>query len=276
MAKGGPGEKIRRQAMGAILSYAFFRFESAVIIAMTIVLIGVPFLRQPFPWWQWWYWLVLGLVAEALIVVTTVLDPEANQRVVSEMLRQRFDIRKLRDRQLREQLKKALEYRERIVAEIEREEDAVLDDHLRDVARSLDDWIAQIYRLARGLDAYGQDKVIARDMQSVPAALKSLNERLAAERNPSVQEQIREAMATKQAQWNTLESLRSTMAKAQLQLENTLSAMGTVYSQVLLLGAKDVDSGRAQRLREDIAGQVASLQDIAAAMDEVYYTSGSK
>lgn len=63
-----------------------------------------------------------------------------------------------------------------------------------------------------------------------------------------------------------LENLRDTAARAQFQLENTLSAMGTIYSQVLLLGVKDVDSARAQRLREDIA----------AAMDEVYHTSSSR
>ena len=152
----------------------------------------------------------------------------------------------------------------------------MLDEHLRDTARGLDDWIAQIYRLAQGLDAYSQDRVIAQDMQSVPVALKGLKERLSAERNPSVKEQIRHAIDTKEAQWNTLENLRGTMAKAQLQMENTLSAMGTVYSQVVLLGAKDVDSGRARRLQEDITTQVVSLQDIAAAMDEVYHASESR
>jgi len=36
-----------------------------------------------------------------------------------------------------------------------------------------------------------------------------------------------------------------------------------------------VDSGRTQRLQEDIAEQIASLQDIAEAMDEVYMSRGS-
>jgi hypothetical protein len=58
------------------------------------------------------------------------------------------------------------------------------------------------------------------------------------------------------------------MARAQFQLENSLSAMGTVYSQVLMLRVKDVDSVQAQRLQEDIDGQVILLQDITAAMDE--------
>jgi len=33
---------------------------------------------------------------------------------------------------------------------------------------------------------------------------------------------------------------------------------------------KDIDSGRAQRLREDIAEEIKSLHDVVQAMDEVY------
>ncbi len=58
-------------------------------------------------------------------------------------------------------------------------------------------------------------------------------------------------------------------------MENTLAALGTLYTQLQLIGAKDVDSGRTQRLQEDIAEQIASLQDIAEAMDEVYTSWGS-
>jgi hypothetical protein len=64
------------------------------------------------------------------------------------------------------------------------------------------------------------------------------------------------------------------MSRANLQLENTLAAMGTVYMQVRLLGAKDVDSGRVQRLQADMSEQVSALEDVSAAMDEVYAASG--
>lgn len=276
MVKSGPSQEIRQRTFGAMLSHAFFRFGSAVTVAMTIVLIGVPAFRQPFPWWDWSYWLFLGLVAETIIVLVTLLDTELRRQVMNEVFRQMFDVSKLHRSQLRDQVEEALEYRECILTEIEREEDVVLDDRLRGIAWGLDDWIAQVYRLAQDLDNYWQDKVIARDLRSVPLVLEELGKKLAVERNPSIQRQIRQAIAAKQAQRNTLENLRETAAKAQFQLENTLSAMGTVYSQVLLLGVKDVGSGQAQRLQADIDEQVTSLQDIATAMDEVYHTSSSR
>jgi len=52
-------------------------------------------------------------------------------------------------------------------------------------------------------------------------------------------------------------------------LDSTLSSLGTIYAQMSLLGTKDVDSSRAQRLRQDIKDEVSGLQDTIDAMDEV-------
>jgi hypothetical protein len=64
------------------------------------------------------------------------------------------------------------------------------------------------------------------------------------------------------------------MERAQLQLETTLSSLGTIYSQTMLVGAKDIDSGRAKRLRQEISEEVVELDNILVAMDEVYASSG--
>jgi hypothetical protein len=46
--------------------------------------------------------------------------------------------------------------------------------------------------------------------------------------------------------------------------------MSTIYTQTMLVGAKDIDSGRARRLRDDIAEEVNELADVLVSMDEVY------
>jgi hypothetical protein len=51
--------------------------------------------------------------------------------------------------------------------------------------------------------------------------------------------------------------------------------MGTIYTQVTLMGAKDIDSGRSRRLRLEISEEVTELSDVLAAMDEVYATEGA-
>jgi hypothetical protein len=266
-------EEMKQQIQKAVFSYAFFRPESALVIAITILFVGLSLLNLPWLPGKWWLWLLFGLVGEALIMLTTLRDEELYKQVIDEMFHREFDIKRLRSSDLRQKLSEALEYRDLLVKEIEREEEPVLDDHLSDMAHGLEDWIAQIYHLAQGLDVYRHDPVIARDMETVPKELEEFEERLVQEKEGPVRGELEKTVATKRSQWDTLKKLRDTMAKAQLQLENTLSAMSTVYTQVVLLGAKDVDSSRAQRLQQDMTEQIRTLEDIGATMDEVYQMS---
>jgi hypothetical protein len=266
-------EEMKQQIQKTVLSYAFFRPESAVVIAITILFVGLSLLNLSWLPGKWWLWLLFGLVGEALIMLTTLRDERLYQQVMDKMFHQEFDIKKLRSPDLRQKLSKALEYRDLIVKEIEREEEPVLDDHLSNVAQGLEDWIAQVYHLAQGLDVYQHDPVITRDMETVEEELEEFEKRLTKEKEGAVREELEKTVVIKRSQWDTLKNLRDTMAKAQLQLENTLAAMSTVYTQVVLLGAKDVDSSRAQRLQQDMTEQISALADIGATMDEVYQMS---
>ena len=50
MAKRDP---LKQRITRAIIAHALFRLESALIIALTIIVLF--FFPMPFPWWQWWY-----------------------------------------------------------------------------------------------------------------------------------------------------------------------------------------------------------------------------
>jgi hypothetical protein len=239
-----------------------------VVVAGTILLSF--FLPHPFPWWPWWGWLALGLIAEALIVYTSLSDTETAARVVSGIFREQFDPRQVRDRKLRDKLGQALEYRERIDRAVRQQRQTPLREHLADMAAGIDDWISQMFRLARRLDTYHEDGVIQRDLKAVPREIESLDARLRLESDPAVRKQMETTLAGKIAQRRSLDNLEDTMQRAELQADHSLSALGTVYSQILLIGAREVDSGRTQRLREDIQEQVASLQDMVDSINEVY------
>ncbi len=270
MAK-SPRTELERRALRAMLAAAFFRPESALTIALVILLSF--FMPHPFPGWQWWFWPIGGALAEAAILYTSLTDPEFGRRVVADMLRQTFDLKQVRDKRYRAYLEKALEYRERIEMVTRQRRKGALRTHLQETARQVDNWLQGIYEIARRLDRYAQDDIIQRDKRTVPARIKKLRQDLKRERNPRVREQLEETLRAKERQWANLEQLENSMERAELQLEHTLTAMGTIYSQLLLVGAKDVDSGRAQRLREEVAQQVLGLQDVLDSMDAVYETS---
>jgi hypothetical protein len=104
----------------------------------------------------------------------------------------------------------------------------------------------------------------------VGPSIEALKKRLALEDDDTVKRQISQTIAQKQIQRDNLHKLQNVMERAQFQLESTITAMGTVYSQMMLLGSRDVASGRAQRLQQDIDDQVQALQDVVQTMDEVY------
>jgi type I restriction-modification system DNA methylase subunit len=261
-----PRDRTRR----ALWSYAFFRTESALTLAGTFVLTALAISNVPWLPGQWWMWLGAGLIAEAFIIYTTVSDQSLAKSTENQMFSQQFDLGKIRNKTLREKVSKALEYRSSIIQEIERKDNKAVDDSLRDMTVELEGWITQVYHLAQVLDVYSADGVIARDMEQVPKDLRVLEVKLNQERNTNVKQELETTFQNKAKQYEALETLRGTMEKAQLQLENTLSALGTVYMQTLNLGAKELGSNEAQRLQSQMREQVQSLEDINAAMDEVY------
>ncbi len=266
--------ELQKKAQSAILQHAFFRWESAVVLAGTILLTVL--LPHPFPWWPVWGWPLLGLLALAAIVYSSLADAETNARVLQELFRSQFDLGRIRDEKLCEDVQTALEYQRRIEVQVRGQRAGVLRDRLDDTADQLSDWISNIYQLARRLDAYREDALLTKERKSVPQEIKSLTARRKAESDPTVQQELDKVLGSKNKQWQTLQALHTRMKQAELQLEQSLTALATVYSQIQLVDAQELDSSRSDRLRVDIQEQVERLNDLVNSINEVYdyHTSG--
>jgi hypothetical protein len=261
-------DELEKRATRSLLTRAVYRWESAVIIGLTLILYFL--VKPPFPFWEQWFWLIIGALGEIGLVWTSLTDPEFRARAVGEMFREKFRPSSIRSADLRKQVDKALEYRDRIDKTISKSRDGVLRDHLKDVSRGVNVWGENVFRLAARIDTYRADTVIQGDMKAVEPDLVRLKQRLSLEDDDTVKRQISQAIAQKQIQRDNLLKLQNVMEQAEFQLDSTLTAMGTVYSQVMLLSARDVASGRAQRLQQDVNDQVQALQDVVTTVDEVY------
>lgn len=267
-------EPLEKRAQKAMLQHAFLRWESAVVIAITLLLTVFGPRIDATSFVPAWAWLVGGLVAEGLLVYSSYTDAETGRKVVAEMLSEEFEPESLSDKKLQSQVEEALDYRGRITAAIRERQDSVLKDSLTETANDIDEWLVSIYALARRLDRYRQEKeVLERDKSRAAERIRQLEARSDVETDPQVKEQIAINSESMRRQIATIEALEKTMDRANLQLENTLSALGTIYSQTMLVDAKDIDSGRAKRLSQDIHEEVSQLDNILVAMDEVYAES---
>lgn len=274
---------LEERAQRAILQYAFFRPESAVVLAITLLLTalaamaGLESVQFPaaletlFFYLPWFVWLGGGLVGEGALVYSSLTDPEAHRRVVAAMLRDEFEPERLQNPWLQQQVSEAFDYRSRITAAIRERRDSVLKDHLADTAGQLDEWLEEVYGLAQRLDRFQVERELhARNRERAQERLKQLEERLPRETAPSVRKEMELNIDSLRRQLQTIGELENAMERARLRLENTLTSMSTIYTQTMLVGAKDIDSGRARRLRQEITDEVQELSDVLSAMDEVY------
>lgn len=255
----------------ALLQEAIFRPESALVISLTLLLAvfapQIGFLSFiPF-----WIWLLGGLVAEGALVASSLTDADFGRRVVEKMLRRQFKPERLHDTRLQQRVTEAFDYRARIEQAIRQQDDSMLKDELHQTALQIDSWLEHIYSLAQRIDRFRQEQeIVQRDRTRTARRIDELKQQLAQEDDAAVRDQIKSTLESKQRQLATLETLDDTIRRAELQLENSHTYLGTLYSQTMLIDAKDIDSGRAQRLRHEISGEVDELQDMLLAMDEVY------
>jgi hypothetical protein len=260
-------DRIEKDARRALLRNAVFRLESALVIGGTILLTA--FVR-PFPGWPWWAWPAVGAVGLAAVIVSSLTDKGEIQKVSESLFREKYNFQHIRDRQLRHKLDEADQYRRRIQQLASQQPEGPIRDRMVNTTSDVYEWIANMIRLAERVDAYRTDMIVKTDMQELPGDIKALQARYNLETDPRMRDQMEQTLASKKRQQEQLQELSRRMQRADLQLDHSLSALGTVYAQLLLIGSKDVDSDRAGRLQEDIRGEVSALGDLLDSLNEVY------
>ena len=263
-------ELLEKRVQRAILQESFLRWESAVVISLSVLLAALTATGM-IDILPAWVWLLGGLGAEGALVYSSLTDPEFGRKVVASLLQHEFHPERLRDKNLQQQVNQALDYRSRINEAIRGQRDSLLKEELSQTASQIDEWLENIYDLAQRIDRYQQDRsILTRDYQRAKNRFGELNKALQQETDSAVKEQIQRTLGGLQQQLTTLETLENTIQRAELQLENSLTHLGTIYSQTMLVDAKDIDSGRARRLRQEIVEEVTEINDVLLAMDEVH------
>ena len=264
-------EAIQQRALTAMLTDAFFTWPSAILIGFSIIAFFL--LPAIFAWWQPWFWIVFGVVAEAIYLAATLTDPVANQEAVSRMLTERFDPRGIKNISARQRMQKALEYKRSIDDFVNRQTGA-RKVSLGQTADEINNWIERIYQLAKAIDTFDDNQIIDRDRRAVPTELENLKRRMAVETDPGVKSELQDAINIRQQLLNNLSSITNAVKRTDIKLDNTLAQLSTVYAQMQLLDSKEIDGGRSQRLRAEIQDEIASLSDTISAMDDVYSYQG--
>ena len=139
---------------------------------------------------------------------------------------------------------------------------------LEQLAQQIDTWTDAITNLAQRVSILRQDELIRRDMQQVPRAIADLEKRLTNETDADLKAQLERTLTNRQKQLEALEQLDNTMERAEMQIESTVSMLGTIYSQILT-GQSTSHVADYGHLSADVDEEVRVLQDHLEALREV-------
>jgi hypothetical protein len=252
--------ELQKKARSIVLQQAFFRWESAVVVAGTIVLTGL--LSRPFAWWPVWGWPLLGLLGLAALLYSGLTDAEANGAALLALFEERFDPRQIQDLALRREVEATLGYQRRIEERTWDQRSGMLRNWLEDTAGQLWDWVAKIHELAQGEDLHRRGELLPRERETVLQEIEELAARRRLEHDPVIRRELDTALEVKETQWQAMQDLDVYMTQVNLELQESMTALASIHSQVELVDSGDVRSGRAELLEADIRNQVDHLNDL--------------
>ena len=172
-----------------------------------------------------------------------------------------------------DKLARAAEYRAYIADLIKQRQRPAFAHQITPIVSKLDQWLVRLRQLAERLDAFEANQVIQRDIKNVPGTVARFATELETETDTQARAQMQDALARYREHQSQLDALVKLMHRTELEIEKTLASMASIYSRLQLLGAKEIDSNRANRLKTDIEEQVNLLGDILSALDDVYRDS---
>lgn len=266
-------QKLEQQAQRAILKKALFDWKviatlsSATLLTFLDTLIGITPLTD-----YAWIWAVGGLSLAVLLFTLALRDPGRGADAVADMLRQEFKPEQLQSRDLRQKLDKAFDHYRKMMRLIEaRSADSMVTDELIKVADQMDEWIQEIFDLAKRIDNYRQENPqYDRKIRQVQANIRNIEAKLAQEEHENVRQEMSRNLESLQRKANLLGEVDQMVNRALLVIDDKLTNMGTIYLQATLVDAQEIDNSRARRLRQDIADEVQDMDDLLAAIAEVY------
>ncbi len=252
----------------ALIQQALLRWENAVLIAAAILLTA--FIPQPFAFWPVWGWGVLALVGVAAITLTGLRETGVQEAAIEDVLYQEYNPGLISTKSIRASFMKGLGYRRTIEQMIAETPEGVIRTRLNDLSDKVNQWTSYIYELARVLDDYQCDPMLSKDPAAIQAELSRIQAGLASQTDPGVIDESKNLIASKQKYMQTSEALKDKMSAASMQLEQSLDAMATIYTQLKLLETRDMESVNTQAIDHDIDEQVSRMGDLIEGLQKAY------
>lgn len=165
-------------------------------------------------------------------------------------------------------LNQARAYKREIDHLVETTTDPLRKDKLHQLSADVDNWMKTVEEMSQRIDGFKGNQVIQHDLATVPESIKKLTAQLNEETDPHVKEILERTLAARADQMASLQKLQSLMRQAEVQLENSIAALGTIYSQALATQSTTRVADYSH-LSSELEEQSKLLRDQLEALEEV-------
>jgi len=265
-----------RAIKGAILTDALLSWQSLVIIAATTLSLAVVVVIFH-PFWIVAATLTVTVLTTGVVVETgwlwlSLADERRQTQALTRHLQPKttLSIDHIHNDQLKVKLLKALQYWWLINQKFSALPRGPMRHQVEATHHDVTCWIQAIYTLATQADKLLLDTMVGQDLQNVPVAIRRYEENLLRENDLQIRQHLEQALVHRRQQLQTLQSLQNNLRQIHYKLDSTLSALGMVYSQLLLVTEGGQHRGQINRLQTDVTEEIHRLQDLIEAMDEIY------
>jgi hypothetical protein len=249
------------------------------LFAVMLFLIMINLATSPNTFWA--IFPIGGMMIPVLIMAANIFLSDSTPEEVTERRRARALRREEQHAERRDEparvnlsrenaskVAQAQNYKRQIDALINSTPDPSRKDKLRELSVDVDGWIKNIEEMSVRVDAFKRNSVIQNDLQTVPESIKKLTTQLSSETDPRVKETLERTLAARADQMKSLQKLQGLMRGADVQLENTLAALGTIYSQALAMQSTSSVADYAH-LTSEVDEQSKRLRDQLEALEEI-------
>jgi hypothetical protein len=218
-----------------------------------------------------WTWPVVPLIClagEAVLIWTSLRDPDTNRVVVSQLLLDTYRPQQLADPELSHRVMVALDLRARIEALTRNSRYISQGPVHAELALQFDRWFGVICELAAQLDRFKSELGFSTTQARGSAERARDLEKLAAvEVDPTTSQEIAATIAGHEALLDNLYQVRKAVERADLRLERSVSQLANIHAQVVLLIARGPQVDSVRFLSLEIATEIDNLRAMARAMN---------
>jgi archaellum component FlaC len=240
-----------------------------IALAVVAITIGVAVLVSP------WF-AAVGVLFYAFMVYNSLQDVTESRRVLNEVLYpervRKFDLNKLSG-SYRTAMQRAMETRQRIETAVSTTSEASIKKALFDSTNDLDVLVGTIYDIAlkaQSLLTSMQSSKI--NVSALSEDVRRLERVVSSTKDEFARDQYRATLEGKREQLKNFTDISNAMDRWHAQLDNALSTLDTILSQVLRIKSSEVLSlsSTTDEVSNTLKEEVDALRATSEALDEVY------